>query len=168
MAAHPALRETALKETVHARDYTTIAVSQVDEQIASYALQPEVRERILQRNAKICARNIDILREWVAKNRDCVKWCKSEGAGTCLVTVLDGRGMPVDDAAFAVRLAQEEGVLVPPASVTFDTEGAGTLRGGLRIGVVMKEDALRRGLAGIQKLLAHPGHLGSTSRDTQE
>lgn len=81
-----------------------------------------------------------------------MRWREPEGAGTCNIILLDVSGQAVDDAMFAKELAQEEGVLAPPATVTVDTEGQFNLRGGLRIGVVMKEEVLRQGLAGIGRL----------------
>lgn len=147
------MREKALKQISQARDYTTIAVSQADDQIASYALQPAIRTKILERSARICAGNIDILERWIANSAGFAKWLRPEGAGTCIVILLNRNGEVIDDAMFAERLAQEEGVLAPPASVTFDTESRFDLRGGLRIGVVMKQEVFIQGLAGIERLL---------------
>lgn len=153
LATHPTLRDTVLQELVHARDYTTIAVSQLDDQIASFALSPHVRSQILQRSAAITSRNIATLEAWVKKNRDRVIWTKPDGAGTAVVTILDRNGEAVDDGVFAERLANEEGILAPPAGVCFGHEGKDDLKGGLRIGIVMREGMMEEGLKGIERLL---------------
>lgn len=153
LATHSALRETVLQDLVHARDYTTIAVSQLDDQIASFALSPAIKSQILSRSEAITRRNIAVLEAWVARHKGRVRWATPKGAGTALVTILGKDGLPVDDGEFAASLAKEEGVLVPPAGVCFGHEGEGDLKGGIRIGIVMREGMLEAGLAGIERLL---------------
>lgn len=153
LATHPALSDTISQDLVHARDYTTIAVSQLDDQIASFALSPTIKSQILSRSNAITTRNLEVLEAWVARHKGRVRWAKPEGAGTALVTILGRDGRPIDDGKFAASLAMEEGVLVPPAGVCFGHEGEGDLKGGLRIGIVMGEGMLEDGLAGIGRLL---------------
>lgn len=157
IAVHPSLHDTLLLHLVEARDYTTIAVSQIDDQIAAYALQPPIRSKILQRSAAIAQRNISVLEAWAAKHPKHVKFIKPKGAGTCVVVILGKDGKPVDDGEFCTALATEEGVLSPPTHVCFGNEGEDDLKGGLRVGIVMREGMLEAGLEGIERLMKKRG-----------
>lgn len=153
--AHPSLRGTILNRAQHSRDYTTIAVSQVDQQIAAFALSPKVMPQILQRTREITSRNIQVLDQWVKEN-DWVSYAKPIGGGTAVLRISGNSGEPIDDLAFAVALAQEEKVCVPPAGHCFghqvDGHGTTDLKGFLRCGIVMKAGTLELGLAAIARL----------------
>ncbi|KAF2167591.1 hypothetical protein M409DRAFT_22394 [Zasmidium cellare ATCC 36951] len=155
IATHPSLRQTILYSAQHSRDYTTIAVSQVDQQVAMFALSPKVRPQILNRTREITQRNIQMLDKWVNENA-WVTYAKPIGGGTAVLRITGDDGKPIDDLAFAVALAKEEKVCVPPAGFCFghEADGSGTtdLKGFLRCGIVMGGDTLERGLAAIKRL----------------
>lgn len=151
------LRDSLLQQVVEARDYTTIAVSQLDQQVATAAMLPSVRENILARSKRICDKNVSVLRDWLDKHSERVSAMVPEGAGTGVIMLLGHDGHPIDDATFAATLAREEGVLAPPTGLCFGHESEHDakpdLKGGLRIGVIMKEGLLEKGLMGISRLL---------------
>lgn len=156
VAMHTSLRESVLAKVKSSRDYTTIAVSQVDQQIAAFALEPHVRSKILARSREICQRNLRMLSNWISENDSWVQWAPSSGGGTTVLKILDSQGEVVDDLAFAKALAREERVCVPPAGHCFgfeaDGKGGTELKGFVRVGIVMGEGDLEKGLSGLEKL----------------
>ncbi|KAK4500909.1 hypothetical protein PRZ48_009101 [Zasmidium cellare] len=155
IVAHPSLREGLLDSIKHSRDYTTIAVSQVDQQVATFALSAKVKSQILQRTREITRRNIQTLDEWVKEN-EWVTYARPVGGGTSVIRITGPDGYAINDHAFAVALAKEEKVCVPPAGLCFghvaDGRGPTDLEGFLRVGIVMGGDTLERGLAAIKRL----------------
>lgn len=137
-----------IHEVILARDYTTISVSRIDQDIAAYALDPPVRDRILQRSLAICEHNLTALESFVGSHADRLRWVKPTGASAAFVCVVDPKsGAPVDDAIFCEELARETGLLIIPGGKTFGTEHAEDFRGYLRVRFVCApekfENALR-------------------------
>ncbi|KAK3685215.1 pyridoxal phosphate-dependent transferase [Podospora appendiculata] len=145
-----------LARIANARHYTTIAVSQLDEGVAAFALSPAVLPRIVARNLDVCARAIALLRAFVARNPDRVQWIAPAGAGTAFVRVLEaavgGGGAPVDDGAFAARVLAETGVGIVPGGYCFEDGEDEELKGYVRI-AIGDEERLREGLEGLERVL---------------
>lgn len=130
-----------------ARDYTTIAVSQIDQEIAAYALSSPIREKIVQRSLAICSRNLEVLDRFVAAYSGRLRWVRPTGAASAFVCVVDGEsGDPVDDCGFCEELVREKGLLVVPGGRTFGTEGVDDFRGYLRVGFVCSAEKFDRAL----------------------
>jgi aspartate/methionine/tyrosine aminotransferase len=138
-----------LRQVILARDYTTISVSQVDQDIATYALDPPVREKILQRSLAICGQNLKALEKFVAGHADRLDWTKPTGASAAFVRVVDpATGMPVDDTVFCEKLIAETGLLIVPGSKTFGTDSdEEDFRGYLRVGFVCSPEKFKLALA---------------------
>lgn len=156
-AVSPDLQNTVLKDILRTRDYTTITVSQIDQQVAAYVLRPDVRALILERSRAICRRNMAVIREWAAQ-RPWVEYIDPQGAGTCTVRIRGTRGDIVDDELFAKKLADSESVCVPPAGLCFgqeaDGKGETSFAGCLRVGIVTEAGVVEEGLDAIAKLQA--------------
>jgi len=156
IASSPQLRHTVFECIAQTRDYTTIAVSQVDQSIAAFALADNVRSQILHRSSAICRHNFEKLSSWALRNRAWVDYIPPSGGGTCVMRIRDRAGKPVDDSASAAMLAHEERVCVPPAGLCFGHEADGSgetdMQGFRRIGIVMSGDVLDRGLQAIKRL----------------
>lgn len=155
MAFSSGLRDKVLRDVMITRDYTTVTVSQIDQQVAAFVLQAEVRTRILDRSREICQRNMRVIRDW-AKQHPWVEYIDPQGAGTCTIRILGQDGDPVDDEAFAKTLAEEKSVCVPPAGLCFgeqaDGKGHTALKGCLRIGIVAEAGVVEAGLHEIAKV----------------
>lgn len=97
------------------RNYTTMSVSQVDDQIATYALSPAVQPVLLQRNIDLARRNRRLVAAFVARHADRCRWV-SPGGGTMAWIQFRGAasGRPVDDEAFCRRVVNECNVLLIP------------------------------------------------------
>lgn len=130
-----------------ARDYTTISVSQVDQEIAAYALDTPVKEKILQRSLAICSQNLTALEHFIEAREDRLRWVKPDGASSAFVQVLDVEGAPVDDKVFCEEMIRESGLLIVPGGETFGTEKEGDFKGYLRVGFVCSVERFQQALA---------------------
>lgn len=140
-----------------AGDYTTIAVSQVDQEIAAYALSPPNRDKILQRSRAICKHNLGTLERFIALHKDRLRWVKPTGGSAAFIQVVDpATGAPIDDVAYCERLVQEAKLLIVPGGKTFGTEHADDFRGYLGVGFVCAPDkfdnALRLWLDDLKRM----------------
>lgn len=135
-----------ISETIKARDYTTISVSQIDQEIASYALTPTIREKILRRSQSICRTNLANLTLFVEKYSSRLAWVKPTSASAAFIRINDEHGNPLDDASYCEELLRETGLLVVPGGNSFGTEGEEDLKGYLRVGFVCDEGRFERAL----------------------
>ena len=130
-----------------ARDYTTIPVSQVDRDIAAYALDAPVRDKILQRSLALCARNLATLEKFVTSHGDYLRWVKPRGASSAFVRVVDSeKGAPVDDRPFCEKPIRETGLLIVPGGEAFGTECDTDFNGYLRVGFVCSSEKFENAL----------------------
>lgn len=58
-----------IEACAQARDYNTISVSQLDDQVAAYALSPQCIHGLLGRNIQLAKRNLGILEQFVESHR---------------------------------------------------------------------------------------------------
>ena len=87
-----------IKACAGARDYMAISVSQVDDQIASFALLPDVIHNLLARNSELARTNLAILGEFVSKFSKTCSWVRPTAGMAAFVKVRkDGRA--VDDCS---------------------------------------------------------------------
>ncbi|KND91313.1 Capreomycidine synthase [Tolypocladium ophioglossoides CBS 100239] len=137
------------------RDYTTISVSQLDDQLASYALSPAVRGPLLDRNISLARRNNSMLDSFVKSHSSVCRWVQPAAGTTAFIQFLSG-GMPVDDVAFCVDVLEKTKVFFCPGSRCFGEEQE--FRGYVRVGYACEtsvlSEALERLHAYVQKTLS--------------
>lgn len=139
-----ASRDTSIIEAVSAaRDYTTISVSQLDDQIASYALSDAVLPSLLSRNLRLARTNLALLDDFVRKYSSVCSFIKPT-AGTTAFVQFRRRGEPVNDEAFVLDLLDKTKVLFLPGAPCF---GLGKeFKGYVRVGYVCHTEVLKEGL----------------------
>ncbi|KOS23427.1 Capreomycidine synthase [Escovopsis weberi] len=139
-----ASRDRAIVERLaQARDYTTISVSQLDDQVASYALSPAVVGPLLERNISLARRNAGILKAFVERHGSACVW-QANKAGTTAFLQFRSGGRPVDDVAFCKDVLEKTKVMLVPGSLCF---GKGTdFAGYVRMGYVCETSVLEEGL----------------------
>ncbi|KAK0730287.1 pyridoxal phosphate-dependent transferase [Lasiosphaeris hirsuta] len=139
-----ATRDKALIEAVvAARDYTAISVSQLDDQVATYALSDSVLPSLLERNTVLAQTNLALLDAFVQRFSSVCSWVKPT-AGTTAFILFKKWGEAVDDEDFAISLLNETSVLFTAARRCF---GLGKdFRGFVRIGYVCHTEVLQEGL----------------------
>lgn len=122
-----------------ARDYTTISVSQLDDQVASYALSEPVLAPLLARNRQLAQTNLGMLSAFVERHAGVCSWVTPTAGTTALVQFKRG-GVPVDDASLVLDVLDKTKVLFMPASPCF---GHGKdFKGFVRIGYVCETEVL--------------------------
>ncbi|KAI7776041.1 hypothetical protein LA080_005866 [Diaporthe eres] len=135
-----ASRDKAIIDAVaEARDYTTISVSQLDDQVASYALSDAVRPALIKRNLELARTNLTLLGEFVDGHKGVCSWVKPTAGTTAFIQFTDG-GKPVDDVAFCLDVLDETKVMFLPGSKCFGHDQ--DFKGYVRIGYVSETGVL--------------------------
>ena len=126
-----------------ARDYTTISVSQIDDQVAAFALSPNCIHGLLHRNIQLAKRNLELLETFIENYRWACEWVKPV-AGTTAFVKFSKMGSEVDDVTFCTALMDQTGVMLVPGSRCF---GEGTdFKGYVRFGFCCETTVLKEGL----------------------
>jgi aspartate/methionine/tyrosine aminotransferase len=66
-------------------DYTTIGPSGATDHLAAVALEPRVREKLLERTRRILASNYPVLEAWLSRFGDTFSWHPPQAGAICLV-----------------------------------------------------------------------------------
>ncbi|KAI8713598.1 Aminotran-1-2 domain-containing protein [Fusarium sp. LHS14.1] len=115
------------------RDFTTIAVLRLDDSVASFALNPTVMPKVMERNLSLCRERVLLLEDFVNRNKTRVRWVKPEGSGMAFIRILSSDGEPIDDAEFCKKLKEEESICLVPGGHCFGDGDAGDFKGYVRI-----------------------------------
>ena len=132
-----------LSAIASARDYTTISVSQLDDQIASYALSPAVRGPLIERNTALARTNAKLLKDFVDDHGSVCSWVEPK-AGTTAFIQFKNKGKPVKDTEFCLDLLDQTKVFFVPGSHCFG--GGEDFEGYVRIGYVCETEVLKEAL----------------------
>jgi aspartate/methionine/tyrosine aminotransferase len=136
--------QSVLAAVTSARDYTSISVSMLDDQVAAYALGPAVLPSLLERNMNLARTNLKLLEEFVNQYNSAVSWFKPN-AGTTALVQFRNKGEPVDDEAFCLDLLEQTKVMFLPAGNCF---GHGKdFKGCVRVGYACHTNVLKEALA---------------------
>lgn len=135
--ANPELADDLWSRT----DYTTITPSTLSDRLATVALEPTVRSRILTRTREIIAANRERMAQWVAEQGDRFSYHPPDAGA---IAFLRYRGT-TPSGQVAERLRVEESVLVVPGA-QFGVEGT------IRVGFGPPRDELDAGLARVEAL----------------
>ncbi|KAI0149640.1 PLP-dependent transferase [Hypoxylon sp. NC0597] len=128
-----------------ARDYTTISVSQLDDQVARYALSDTVRPQLLARNLALARNNLQLLDRFVQDHPINCSWVKPTAGTTAFVQFKYKNGTPVDDEAFCKDVLEKTKVMFLPGTRCFG-HGEASFNGFVRIGYVSETEVLRQAL----------------------
>ena len=132
-----------IESCAQARDYTTISVSHLDDQVASFALSSDCVHNLLDRNIKLAQKNLAILERFIDEHKWACKWTKPS-AGTTAFVQFSREGKSVDDVAFCKLLQQKAGVMFCPGCRCFgDSQD---FKGYVRVGYVCETSVLVDGL----------------------
>ncbi|TVY78783.1 Capreomycidine synthase [Fusarium oxysporum f. sp. cubense] len=133
-----------------ARDYTTISVSQIDDQVARFALSPEVKPALVQRNITLARTNAAILKEFMNRYKSVCSWVEPKAGTTAFIRFNDKNGDPVDDVKLCLDLLDKAKLLFVAGSRCFG--GDADFKGYVRMGYVCETDVL---VAGLKELGAY-------------
>jgi aspartate/methionine/tyrosine aminotransferase len=145
-----ASRDRSIIEAIAtARDYTTISVSQLDGQVASYALSGSVLHALLGRNIQLAKTNLALLETFVNSHGSICSWVKPTGGTTAFIKFLKNE-QPVDDVQFCIDVIERTKVMFIPGSKCFGQE----FKGFVRIGYVCETRVLQEALKKLSAFLA--------------
>jgi aspartate/methionine/tyrosine aminotransferase len=142
--------KSIMSAIMSARDYTTISVSQIDDQIAAYALSPEVRPSLVKRNIDLARTNAKILKKFIEQYKSVCSWIEPKAGTTAFVKFQDRSGQPVDDTQLCLDLLKKANILLVAGSKCFG--GDKDFKGYVRMGYVCETDVL---VAGLRELGAY-------------
>ncbi|RSL73894.1 hypothetical protein CEP54_000298 [Fusarium duplospermum] len=144
--------EKLMQEITTKRDFTTIAVSRLDDSVASFALNPAVMPQVMERNLSTCQESVVILEDFVERNQTRVQWVKPEGLGMAFIRILNSDGEPVNDEEFCKKLKEEEGICLVPGGHCFGEGNVGDFKGYLRI-ALGNPDLLQEALPFLERFI---------------
>ena len=125
------------------KDYTTIGPSVVSDWLATRALEPGVRARILERTRGILRANWPVLERWLTSQGDQFRFRAPDAGAICYAHYRSG----INSSAFAERLRIAHDVLVVPGDQFgmdhFIRFGFGSPTGELEAALTRVADALR-------------------------
>jgi len=134
-----------IEACAQARDYTTISVSQLDDQIATFALSQDCIHGLLSRNIQLAKGNLELLDKFIGTFRWACEWTKPV-AGTTAFVKFSKMGQEVDDVAFCKKLMEDTGVMLVPGSHCFGKE----FKGFVRFGFCCETEVLEQGLEAMR------------------
>jgi len=91
-------------------DYTTIGPSGASDHLAGVALEPRVRELLLERTRRILKANYPVLEEWLKRFGDTFSWHRPQAGAICLVKYRQA----VSALDLVERVRARHGVLLVP------------------------------------------------------
>ncbi len=139
-----ASRDKAIVEAlVAARDYATISVSQLDDQVASYALSDAVLPSLLERNIRLARTNASMLQNFAQQHSAVCTWVKPTAGTTAFIQFRNG-GEPVDDDAFSLDVLDKTKAMFVPGRRCFGNNT--DFRGFVRVGYVCETAVLKEAL----------------------
>lgn len=139
-----------IQDCFNYRSYSTISVSQLDEAVASFALDSNCLHSLLKRNLDLCRRGIASLEAFIERHRWACQWVRPV-AGTIAFVKFSKLGKPIDDVQFCKNLQASKGVLLVPGSHCF---GNGEdFKGYVRIGYATKQETLEAGLKALAEFM---------------
>ena len=124
-------------------DYTTIAPAALSDRLATLALEPGRRRRLIERTRAILRRNLEVIGAWLDERGGQLEYLPPQAGAMLYLRYRHA----VNSTELVERLRRERGVLVVPG----DHFG---MDGHLRIGYGYGTEKLREGLARIAEELA--------------
>ncbi len=124
-------------------DYTTLTPSAVGDRLTALAMDPAVREAILERTRAIVRANYPLLEAWLERHRDVVRWDRPD-AGAIAYAKYD---LPIASIHLVERVRTDHSVLLVPGVML-------GLKKGFRVGFGYDVDHMMKGLSLVDEVLA--------------
>lgn len=123
-------------------EYTTLSTSIFSNNLATIALSPDVRPRIIQRTRNYIRKGFPILQQWIDQQKDIFKMVPPQAAAIAFLQYQ----LNINSTKLANKLIQEKSVLIVPG----DHFGMDKF---IRVSFGLPEDFLKEGLTRIQQLV---------------
>ena len=132
----------AIEEFWRHHDYTTLSPGTLSERLATVAMEPSRRERILARTRRILRTNLPVLEEWIGERSDVFDYIAPVAGAIAYM----GYRLPIRSTALVDRLRVEQSVLLCPG----DQFGMGKY---LRVGFGSDVEFTMKGMERVDTLL---------------
>lgn len=130
--------------TWQSKDYTSITTSTLSEYVANIVLQPETREKVLQRSKDLLIDNLHIMQQWIDENSDWVSFVPPKAGGMAFVRY----ELDINSTTLAQELRESLSVFVLPGDVygmdKYFRVGIGAPAEHLRVGLARIADYVRQ------------------------
>jgi aspartate/methionine/tyrosine aminotransferase len=124
-------------------DYTTIGPGPASDFLATVALRPDNRKRLLERTRDILNKNYPLLREWVDRQGGTFSLIEPQAGAIAYMRY----NLDIDSVELVERLRQQQSVLIVPGGHFF-------MGNYLRIGFGNEPENLRQGLERVERFLS--------------
>ncbi len=124
------------------RDYTTIATGILSNRIATLALRPDKRAKIIERNRKMLNENLGILTEWAKTHQDLFTFIPPEAGGMAFLKY----DLDINSTEFSNKIREEKSTFIVPG----DCFGMDRR---IRIGIGSERDYISQALKRISETL---------------
>ena len=125
------------------KDYTTISLGAVSDRLASIAMEPKKRERVLERTRGVLRRQLPRLEQWIHSHDDIFTYIPPVAGAIAYIRYK----LPISSTALCVKLREQESVLINPG----DQFGMGKY---LRVGFGYDMEYTLRGLERVDRVIA--------------
>lgn len=149
--------KSILQDCARLRSYSIAYTMAMVEVIVAEALSDRCRPVILKKNLHYAKQCLEILDDFVKRNKGVVQWTKPVASSTTLIqfkTREDGK--PIDDVEFCLALQKKESVLFPPASLCFGSATGNKntdFNGYVRCHFVRSPESLTTALEAVQRFV---------------
>ncbi|NOR14618.1 MAG: aminotransferase class I/II-fold pyridoxal phosphate-dependent enzyme [Candidatus Aminicenantes bacterium] len=92
------------------RDYTTIATGILSNRIATLALQPEMRTKIVKRNRNMLNENLDVLTKWANQHENLFKFIPPQAGGMAFLRY----NMKINSTELSTKIREEKSTFIVP------------------------------------------------------
>ncbi|KAI1041595.1 hypothetical protein LB505_001829 [Fusarium chuoi] len=123
--------------------HTTISVSQIDDQVAKYALSPAVLPSLVDRNLTLARHNAKLVKEFIGRYKAVCSWVEPTAGTTSFVRFIKN-DQPINDVNFCLDLLGKNNDLFVAGSNCFGNDE--DFKEYIRMGYVCETHVLVKGL----------------------
>lgn len=134
--------------------YSIMALSTLDEAVATEALSDRCRPRILKKHLELARTNIGLLSDFVDQNQKVCSWTRPNAGATAFIRFYNC-GAFVDDVDFCLKLLERHGVLTAPGSRCFGLRDAQDFRGFVRFHLTVQQEVMQSALNELSDFVAY-------------
>lgn len=139
-----------IDQCMNYRSYTTIAVSQLDEEVAAFALDSNCLHNLLKRNIDLLKTNLKLVDAFMEQHRWYCDWVRPV-AGAVAFVRFTKMGKPIDDLTFCTQLLEKKGVILIPGSRNFGEDK--DYKGYVRLGFGDSAESLKAALKALGEFI---------------
>jgi aspartate/methionine/tyrosine aminotransferase len=95
-------------EAMRRQDYTSIGTGTIAQYVGEKIMEPELRERVLERSRRVLSENVRVIEDWMSTRGDMFSWRRPQAGGVAFLSYK----LQMESVEFSTRLREEESVFV--------------------------------------------------------